>query len=567
MKLSHVNKTGPAGHVSPAFRHLVTSSALVLALASCTRSPTSSNDQGGSSSEVVAITGKAMYPDSSVAAGVLVRLRPVDYLRTVPGSPAKRARTVIDAVTDAAGAFTIDSVDTGEYAIEFSDNGSRGSLRTFTVTADSATLTLDRATLRPVASMSGTARLPTGQTGAVYAMVYGTDHQALADTQGRFLFTDLPEGNLTIRVATQASGVGPTDTSGIAVVSATSRDVGALALHTFVDEDYAGWITQRRVVINTSATGGAIAQSVTSFPLLIRLDAGNFDFALSTAYKPGADVRFADASGNHLPYEIERWDDVARRAEIWVRVDTVQGDDSSQYVTMYCGRATATSWSSGAGVFDTAAGFAAVWHLGVSFGDATVNANNGTAYNAPATEGAIGQCRSFDGTTGFIRIDSSTSLNMAGKGLTILLWEQSTGTYGPERFFFEHDVWANSGNYGFSTRTPITLSFDFPIADSEARSDGEPIADGTWRMTGVCFDDANDTAALYFGGIRVQTAPVLSPIGSSNGYSYIGARAGSERFFRGLLDEMWVMSRPQSPAFMKLAYENQRSDQRMISIR
>jgi hypothetical protein len=133
--------------------------------------------------------------------------------------------------------------------------------------------------------------------------------------------------------------------------------------------------------------------------------------------------------------------------------------------------------------------------------------------------------------------------------------------------FFEHDIWPSSGDYGFSTRTQITLSFDFPSADSEARSDGEPIGNGAWHQVAVSFDDGGDTAAIYCDGVKVKTAPVHSTIGSSAGQSFIGSRGGTERFFKGSLDEIWILSRPQSAAFMKLTYKNQRTDQNVVELK
>jgi hypothetical protein len=216
-------------------------------------------------------------------------------------------------------------------------------------------------------------------------------------------------------------------------------------------------------------------------------------------------------------------------------------------------------------VFDTATGFAAVWHLGSDLDDATAYGNTGIDVKTTIAEGLIGSCRYFNGALSFIYTDSSASLNMSGKNPTILLWERSTQSYTKERMFFEHDVWSNTGNYGFSTRTNTTLSFDYPTADSEVRYNGKPMNDDVWHFVAAVKNDQGG-GAIYYDGDSVAGGPMRSPIESSNGRSFIGSRGGTNRFFEGYIDEMWIISRPLSGDFIKLLYENQRSGQRLVSL-
>ena len=79
------------------------------------------------------------------------------------------------------------------------------------------------------------------------------------------------------------------------------------------------------------------------FPVLVRLTNAHraiFQQALST----GADIRFANSGGTHLPYQIERWSvapgDTA--AAIWVLADTVSANGMTE-IKMYWGNGSATS--------------------------------------------------------------------------------------------------------------------------------------------------------------------------------------------------------------------------------
>lgn len=537
----------------------VTISLLVL---SCTSPGVTGNESGGSSSEVVALVGSARNSDGSAAANATVRLRPSDYL---PESPSMTNTTIADIQTDNRGSFRIDSVTPGDYTIEIADRKSSGAVHAISATLDSNEVHLEPIQLKPLSKVSGTTRLPAGKTVPVYVMVYGLERRVLADSTGAFTINDLPEGVFAVRISPAAELIGPCDVPKVVVTASSAQTIDTVRLHTFIDENYSSWMSSHTIRINTSLSGANVGATITDFPLLVRLDNSNFDFTKSLSYTPGADIRFANPDGKHLPCRIERWDAALHKAEIWVRIDTVFGNDSAQLIKMYCGKSDAALWTGG-NVFDTAAGFAAVWHLGDNLDDATVNRNTGTDVKTEAAEGLIGKCRYFDGISSFIRIDSSASLNMTDKSPTILLWERSSQSYTNERMFFEHDIWPTSGDYGFSTRKNTALSFDFPTANSEVRYDGKPVNDNAWHLVAATKDNRSGSGTIYFDSDSVVSGSMLNAIGSSDGRSFIGSRGGQERFFAGYLDEMWILSRPLSSAFIKLVYENQRPGQVLVSV-
>ena len=162
---------------------------------------------------------------------------------------------------------------------------------------------------------------------------------------------------------------------------------------------------------------------MTGFPVLIRLTGSAFDF--SQAQTSGGDLRFAKSDNTPLPYEIERWDPAAGMAEVWVKVDTVLGNDNTHAITMYWGNPNVADSSNGAAVFDTASGFQGVWHLGEAGNtvakDATINGFNGTLYGmtaASSVPGAIGIARNFDGASGYIQMIGTAAgkLNFSQNG-------------------------------------------------------------------------------------------------------------------------------------------------------
>ena len=132
-----------------------------------------------------------------------------------------------------------------------------------------------------------------------------------------------------------------------------------------------------------------------------------------------------------MPYEIERWDAAGQQAEIWVKVDTVFGNDSTHYVNIYWG-ASAAPMSNSAAVFDTANGFQGVWHLAEAGNtvakDATINGYIGTPFGmtaASSVSGAIGMARNFNGSSAYIQMTGTATgkLNFSEDGFySVSVW-------------------------------------------------------------------------------------------------------------------------------------------------
>ena len=67
------------------------------------------------------------------------------------------------------------------------------------------------------------------------------------------------------------------------------------------------WSFRKKITLDTTATGAAIADPIGTTPVLIRLHAGNFQF--DGAKENGSDIRFvAEDNKTLLPYHIEKYD-------------------------------------------------------------------------------------------------------------------------------------------------------------------------------------------------------------------------------------------------------------------
>jgi len=122
------------------------------------------------------------------------------------------------------------------------------------------------------------------------------------------------------------------------------------------EENWSQWKKSMRIYINTTPAGADIKETTIGFPLLINLSAANFNF--EEAQAAGKDIRFLNMTGSKaLACAIKRWDKRNRTAEIWVKVDTIWGNTSSQYIEMLWGNQVAKSIASYESVFDSQNGF------------------------------------------------------------------------------------------------------------------------------------------------------------------------------------------------------------------
>ena len=95
------------------------------------------------------------------------------------------------------------------------------------------------------------------------------------------------------------------------------------------------WAYRKKITLDTTPTGVAIPDSIGTAPVLIRLHAGNFQFA--AAKEDGSDIRFvADDNKTLLPHQIEKYDALLGEAFLWVKVPDVKPGAKTSF-WLYCG--------------------------------------------------------------------------------------------------------------------------------------------------------------------------------------------------------------------------------------
>ena len=362
------------------------------------------NDLTGAGSETTnSLTGSVVRTDGSGNA-IIVRLLPsgFDCVKQAAGTTVK-----LDT-TDAYGKYTFTGMDTGLYTIEaqgLSDGNRALSFGTFVA----GHILKPADTLRAPGKIS--VPCPEGlDLVSGYFYIPGTTIAVPIAGQGDTVVLDSVAPGVIPSVmyaAKRADATAPKAIRDNVVVESLKSTVLA----------YSGFQYSKKLYLNTTAQGAGVSGNVTKFPVLVRLATGNFNFG--QAKKDGSDIRFANNKGMPLSFEIEKWDSAAALAAVWVKVDTVFGNNATQYISLYWGAmpgwAVASS-SDGAAVFDTAEGFAGVWHMGQPGNgaalDATANHYNGTPFNmstASAVTGMIGGAQRFDGKSSYLEMNGTAT--------------------------------------------------------------------------------------------------------------------------------------------------------------
>ena len=487
----------------------------------------------------------------------LVLLVPADY----NAGAVNQNKSILSAFTATDGSYSFGRVPKGHYSIEAFNpaNGKRSLISGVIVTNEDFHLSTD--TLRTPGTMK--IFLPAdANTATGYFFVPGTTiFASINGANGSILVPSVPAVTLPA-VCYSETGASSADTVryGVAVLSSDTAVVA-----------HPGWKYARMVSLNTSAAGAAVTGNVLDFPVLIRLTNNNFNF--TQANTNGSDLRFARSDTALLPYEIERWDAVNQVAEIWVKVDTVFGSDSSQFITLYWGNPDAADSSNGAAVFNTSNGFIGVWHMNedpsagaASIKDRTANAHNATPYGsmtaANSVDGAVGKAMAFDGTNDYLNAGNVSVPGTYSIGLWVLL--DTLGNY--QRLITKdssYTLWYDKDSVSVRMEhMPSGSWWRGLLQDGGTRV---PMTTGTWYYFVGSFDGAavrlyaNGAEASVSGPISVNPRTNLKPVcfGVSTGYSFVN----------GIMDEIRIEGTPRSADWIRLCYMNQRMDDKLAAFR
>jgi hypothetical protein len=526
-------------------------------------------DAGGSeigNPSQIKVMGSVVYGGSGMpVAGADVRIRSKTFCKdTTMAAISKSAKLQKNTITDVFGRFTIDSVDTGDYLIEVNDGKLNAAAISCAARGASRIKELSVHALLPTATIRGLVARERSDD-EVYVQMYGLDRVARADlATGEFVLREVPEGTYDLRILSLSPAFSPVKVRQVSVASGVGTVIDTVRLVPF-----AGWKYSKRIVLNTSVSGANVGGTVYGFPVLVRLSPPAFDF--SQAFPDGRDVRFAKADSTPQSFEIERWDPVTGLADVWVRVDTVKGSDSTQSMMVFWGNPEAEGSSNGGAVFGVDNGFIGAWHLDTACTDATDNHHDGTNFGAENVTGIIGNAKKFDGE------DSIRIAGLLGQpaGLTLSGWVMTDTTVpsgqdivslGDAVLIRADEVVNGYGTGGYAHQYTRNGDTAFLKVTS-----GVTVAKTGWRHIAFSFDSATQAHSLYIDGVpvRVDNSANAVDYAGVGVNTFIGAHGNGKLSYnnRGCIDEVRVCAVARSGNWIRLCYMNQRLDDKLIGFK
>ena len=233
-------------------------------------------------------------------------------------------------------------------------------------------------------------------------------------------------------------------------------------------------------MLDTSVFGKSVAMSVgigkysgsglANFPVLVRLDkADGFNF--DDFATPVDELRFADANGVNLDFEIDTWDADMNAALVWVSTTTFSS--STTIVAYFSPKSGATLPPVHPTNVWTKAGYVGVWHFAVqnadnSYPDASgcgvtaVRIAGGNTPNAPTAATPLANGTRYHVANSVLAVlpANTTSWTFSSTGYSVETWLVPTGNYnrmfvqstsfnGGNAFAFGPDeIYQMSGEYG-----------------------------------------------------------------------------------------------------------------------
>jgi hypothetical protein len=364
-------------------------------------------------------------------------------------------------------------------------------------------------------------------------------------------------------------------------------------------ETYGTWTNHRNVYLNTSASGASVPGTVTNFPVLVRLTAKD-SATFSQALAGGADIRFTLAGDvTRLKHQIDSWDAVARTAAIWVRVDSVRGNNRTQMIRMHWGKPGAADSSSGTAVFSN--GFTNVWHLGnaagvaarpnaITGGNAATPVNFPGAYSAPVA--LIGKGEYLRGGNGYSAgaptasllndyLDLGSITADYSQGFTVSLWIKQDVLGNNTAYFTASEtpagtatggliVFGGQGNEGALGAKMRQRNGTTGSNTGILNTDGSlGVVVGSWCHVLGTLNNSGDMA-YYLNGVSVGSTSGITAYSSvTRPVNQLGTSLAHAQYvdssFHGTLDEARLANVGRSADWAKLEYENQKPAQTLVS--
>ena len=292
--------------------------------------------------------------------------------------------------------------------------------------------------------------------------------------------------------------------------------------------------------INFTVSGYAGASTLANFPVLVRLsDVSGFNFSDFTT--PVDELRFTDATGNNLNYEIDTWDSDAGKALVWVSVPSLFGTASG--TTTEIRAYFAPSSTSGLPAVSSnavlpavssnavwsAAGYYGVWHMNeANATDSSANHLDGTAdASITVVDAKIGAGANFPSNA---KIATTNTPNAAfTSAFSFETWARPSEVTG-EYALFGKEALVTFKIKGGKTRftTPGKQDFDNVTA---------PVSANAWYHLVVAFVPKQAAKVYVNGALDKSQTDTKGFNDLVNSFPIVFGSNQWNQYYKGILDE------------------------------
>lgn len=324
------------------------------------------------------------------------------------------------------------------------------------------------------------------------------------------------------------------------------------------------WSSRRQITVDAAATGGDIDETLSDFPMLVRLHSGNFAYFVELADN-GQDLRFLGDDQMPLPQQVEQVDVLNEIGLVWVKPPQIRGGAGTNAFWMYYGNADAPDASDGKNLYDAAQGL--VYH----FKSGETVPQDATAYVSHALEskaqidpaGWIGAAAKFTGAGG-IRIAPAPQLAISTeKGWTFSAWLKIDQAQNAATVLSARD----GANF-----LQLSLQGGSLVAGSQGGNlPPMPLTLGRWHHVALVVQPEN--LAAYAGNAVAQNPRSYAPPqilelyidGLSVGSTGLAAVPANPSItlgddWLGWLDEVQIAATARSADWIKFSYRSQSPD-------
>lgn len=327
-----------------------------------------------------------------------------------------------------------------------------------------------------------------------------------------------------------------------------------LASHAWWQDE---WSFRKQITLNTTAQGANLPGTLTEFPVLVRLHAGNFPF-FQDINPTGADLRFvAMDDQTPLKYHIEHIDPLNGLAYIWVKLPRVAGGSMGESIWMYYGNAAATDGQEPVATLDSRQ--VLVYHFdGEAVKDATSFANHPDSASASLVQVSfIGGGLQTNGSTS-VKLENRPALRADPKnGLTLSLWAKSAQAQNGANLLQWRD-----GNTSLALEAKGSELRARFAAGKIYETSPATLPEGAWHHVAVTL--TADKLSLYVDGAEAASVAVKFDQEFGGALS-LGAATDGTLGFVGEIDEVQVSNIARDANWVRALFVSQTPDSMLLT--